>query len=244
LVCGLVDRQVYLILLLTSTFLPFLIGVLLYTLLKPRFSPESAQQLQERLLAGVKKQEEIDRAKQDKVDKKKSKANNKKNKNKSKGRGIFNTAPKESSDSESSSSESDTETTIDLLDKTRDVSEKINQATVQAALRLKKKGKAKLETHAGKSSTGSKVKLFGAWETFQREHGAQIQLVLNDLADMHEKVIKCVWRVGVTVLRKDELMDDGSTACLLGSDLKHPSRPLSRVDDRAYIIRPESTCSF
>ena len=172
---------------LTSTFLPFLIGVLLYTLLKPRFSPESAAQLQERLLAGVKKQDEIDRAKQEKLDKKKNKATAKK------GKGIFTTTRDDSSSDSSSSSESDSD--IDLLDKTRDVSDKINQATMHAAQKLKKKGKAKLETTAGKTSAGSKVKLIGAWETFQREHGAQIQLVLNDLADMHEKVMKWVCSV-------------------------------------------------
>jgi hypothetical protein len=181
--------QIYLILTLTSTFLPFIIGVLLYTLLKPRFSPESAQQLQERLLAGVKKQEEIDRAKQEKADKKKNKTADKKGKAAKKG--FFKTTTtKESSDSDSDSSSDSDDDNVDLLDKTRDVSEKLNQATSQAASRLKKKGKAKLETHAGKTSTGSKVKLFSAWETFQREHGAQIQLVLNDLADMHEKVMK------------------------------------------------------
>ena len=172
---------------LTSTFLPFLIGVLLYTLLKPRFSPESAAQLQERLLAGVKMQDEIDRAKQEKLDKKKNKATAKK------GKGIFTTTRDDSSSDSSSSSESDSD--IDLLDKTRDVSDKINQATMHAAQKLKKKGKAKLETTAGKTSAGSKVKLIGAWETFQREHGAQIQLVLNDLADMHEKVMKWVCSV-------------------------------------------------
>lgn len=174
-------EQTYLILMLTSTFLPFLIGTLLYTLLKPRFSPESAAQLQERLLAGVKKQEEIDRAKQEKADKKNNKANAKKNK------GILNVLANDA-DSDSSSSESDSD--MDLLDKTKDVSDKINQATLHAAQKLKKKTKTQIKASAGKTSTGSKVKLFSAWETFQREHGAQIQLVLNDLADMHEKIIK------------------------------------------------------
>jgi uncharacterized small protein (DUF1192 family) len=50
----------------TSTFLPFLLGTLLYILLKPRLSRHSAQELQERLLAGVKKQEEAERTKAEK----------------------------------------------------------------------------------------------------------------------------------------------------------------------------------
>ena len=152
---------------ITSTFLPFLVGTLLYILLKPRLSRQSAQELQERLLAGVKKQEEAERTK---AEKKKSK----------------NTKAVESSSDSSSSSDEDEN--IDLLDKTKDLGEKLNKATTQATQKLKKKGKAKLENSGG--STGSKMKLLGAWETFQKDHGSQIVLVLNDLADMHEKMIK------------------------------------------------------
>lgn len=57
-------------------------------------------------------------------------------------------------------------------------------------LERRKTGMAKIKDRETSEATRSRISLVSAWETFQQKHGAQIVLVLNDLADIHEKLMK------------------------------------------------------
>lgn len=57
-------------------------------------------------------------------------------------------------------------------------------------LEWRKTGMAKVKDRTTSEATRSRISLVTAWKTFQQKHGAQIVLVLNDLADIHEKLMK------------------------------------------------------
>lgn len=162
---------------LTSTFIPFFLSVSLYKLLRPRFSSVNQVDLQKQRLTHVKhvamgeefitafengEVKDRDAMKKEQTDKEKSK--------------------------DDLSDHSDSEDDSD--DDNRDFSARMNDKADELASKLRKQTKAKAGEAVGKTDTGGAVGVMSAWKSFQKQHGAKIVVILNDVADMHEKVYK------------------------------------------------------
>ncbi len=151
--CG----QVYLLLTITSTFLPFFIGLALYYLVAPRIFETSAEEMQKKSLEYVEREKQAEKALDEKEE-------------------------AEEAEEEEQEEEAESQKEAIQVKAGKDIAEKLNLV----GKKMKQAGKKSL----GKTNAGTTLKIQNAWDTFKTEHGAMIVVVLNDLADIHEKTVK------------------------------------------------------
>jgi hypothetical protein len=143
-------RQIYLTLMMTSSFLVCLLGLLLYHLVKPRCVPPSE-------MVG-----EDDAGPSERSPRR------------------FTGAETRTSERKSTNEEPGSPLPT-IAGKSRKMSK---------VLEWRKTGMARVKDRTMNEATRSRISLVNKRETFQQKHGAQIVLVLNDLADIHEKLMK------------------------------------------------------
>lgn len=147
--------------------MPFFLAVSLYYLVLPRFSSQSEEDLQKALLDDLHRRDEGEAF-------------------------VLHFDPNADKGSEHDHDSDHESNDLDLLDQAKDISSKLNSAAGNAAKKITKNSTKKISKATGGDKVSGSKKLLGVWEVFQKEHGAQIVLILNDLADMHEKMIKWV----------------------------------------------------